>query len=159
MSATDFPPLSGALGRLGLVTDEAAHEPEHGTVPRPARSSAVVTDVDWQLVVSLRREAAELIGRASAEWLESRGRPIPEADRRTSGQRCSRSAVQANSRASNQACRPCGEARRMSASLTPMVSRNSLSAMRNPSAIMFLPSPPRPSGDRSARSVAPLTTN
>ena len=95
MSATDFPPLSGALGRLGLVTDEAAHEPEHGTVPRPARAFAVVTDVDWQLVVSLRREAAELIGRASAEWLESRGRPIPEADRRMQGRAVIRTVVHA----------------------------------------------------------------
>lgn len=88
MSVHELPPLSGALGRLG-----AASVP---TLPsRPARAAASPdtpprilmppSEVDWQLVVTLRREAAEAISEAGAEWLSSRGHPMPESDRRVQG--------------------------------------------------------------------------
>lgn len=98
MSVSQLPPLSGALGRLGLAPVPAQGAPEptpaRRSVPEPTRS-----DVDWQLVVGLRREAADLISRASAEWLTTRGSAMPDSDRRVQGRAIIRSVVHARAQA------------------------------------------------------------
>ena len=61
MSVHELPPLSGALGRLGLG-DPPASPPSppsvRAEVPRrQVLIEPVADDVDWHLVVTLRREA------------------------------------------------------------------------------------------------------
>ena len=54
------------------------------------------SDVDWQLVVSLRRQAAEQIGQASERWLTEHGTVMPEDDRRVQGRAIIRTVVHAH---------------------------------------------------------------
>ncbi|MHA6513303.1 CpaF family protein [Tessaracoccus sp. Z1128] len=111
MSIGQLPPLAGALGRLGLAPaadgpTEAA-EPSTGArrgapPPSPAMPLAA-QDVDWQVVVGLRREAVDLITRASAEWQAGRGQPMPEDDRRVRGRAIIRSVVHARAQSLGEA--------------------------------------------------------
>ncbi|MCG6567609.1 CpaF family protein [Tessaracoccus sp. ZS01] len=103
MSVHELPPLSGALGRLGaspagpmLPTRAARAASSPATPPRmPGPPSTV----DWQLVVTLRREAAEAISLAGSEWLTGHGQPMPEADRRVQGRSVIRRVVHAHAQA------------------------------------------------------------
>lgn len=91
MSIGHLPPLSGALGRLGLAA------PTERAITYPRRSAPDFpdppTDIDWALVVDLRREAAQQISRAAQEWRTSKGTPMPLADRRMHGRAVIRSLV------------------------------------------------------------------
>lgn len=101
MSISELPPLAGALGRLGLVQGPQAGRPSQqtGQARRSAELPSAPVDVDWHLVVGLRREAADLISRAAGEWLNTRGTPMPEADRRVQGRAIIRSVVHARAQA------------------------------------------------------------
>lgn len=89
MSIGGIPSLAGALGQLGIVRDPDFLG-DHGAAPF---IPVTAEDVDWQLVVSMRRDAAEQISAASAEWLSSRGQVMPEQDRRARGRAIIRSVV------------------------------------------------------------------
>lgn len=100
MSIGHLPPLAGALGQLGIAPGSSQlTAPFGGERSAPRRSSAgqpaPSSDVDWTLVVGLRREAAELISRATSEWLTTRGVAMPDADRRVQGRAIIRSVVHA----------------------------------------------------------------
>lgn len=109
MSVGQLPPLSGALGRLGLAPSEAqtppAKEPSSArrAAAAPVQAPPVSDEVDWQVVVGLRREAVELITRASAEWQAGRGQPMPEEDRRVRGRAIIRSVVHARAQSLGEA--------------------------------------------------------
>ncbi len=107
MSVGELPPLSGALGRLGLVPGPETPDPDPGSTTAPRRSGGAVptpaTDVDWQVVVGLRREAVELISLASEEWQSGHGQPMPDADRRVQGRAIIRSVVHARAQRLNEA--------------------------------------------------------
>ena len=103
MSVHELPPLSGALGRLGLG-DPPASPPSppsvRAEVPRrQVLIEPVADDVDWHLVVTLRREAAGQIARAAEDWLRDHGRPLPDPDRRVLGRSIVRSVVHARAQA------------------------------------------------------------
>lgn len=91
MSIGGVPSLAGAFGQLGVVRDPTTGPP----TSRPAQRAQLLAQIDWQVVVPLRREAAELITKASTEWMSSRGQPMPEADRRAQGRAIIRSVVHA----------------------------------------------------------------
>ncbi|HMQ65604.1 MAG TPA: secretion protein, partial [Arachnia sp.] len=99
MSIHELPPLSGALGRLGLgdlPTSPTSPPPVYNPAPRRrALVEPVSDDVDWHLVVTLRREAAEQITRAAEDWLKDHGRPLADPDRRVLGRSIVRSVVHA----------------------------------------------------------------
>ncbi|MFT3888456.1 MAG: CpaF/VirB11 family protein [Arachnia sp.] len=103
MSIHELPPLSGALGRLGLGEPPDLPPPPPQVPVGPRRPVVVepipVDDVDWRLVVTLRREAAEQIARAADDWLADHGRPLPDADRRVLGRAIVRSVVHARAQA------------------------------------------------------------
>lgn len=104
MSVHELPPLSGALGRLGMAGTPGPVMPARrsmaGVSPAtPARMPAPPSEVDWHLVVTLRREAAEAITLAGAEWLSARGQPMPEADRRVQGRSIIRRVVHSHAQA------------------------------------------------------------
>ena len=107
MSVHELPPLAGALAKLGVATHGFPPLPGRRGTPSspatPARVPGPPSEVDWQLVVRLRREAAESIARASAEWLSSRGQPMPEADRRVQGRSIIRGVVHSHAQALGEA--------------------------------------------------------
>lgn len=90
-----LPSLSGDLGRLGLVPQLEDHDSDEISVgPRRARTTVDgPTDIDWQLVVALRRHAAEQLSRATEDWRSSRGFPMPDEDRRVQGRSIIRAIV------------------------------------------------------------------
>lgn len=90
MSVGGLPSLAGAFGQLGIVRD-----PDVLTAQRAAPERTVVIDVDWQVILPMRREAAERIAAAGSSWLASRGAPMPEQDRRAQGRAIIRSIVHA----------------------------------------------------------------
>jgi Flp pilus assembly CpaF family ATPase len=109
VSISELPSLAGALGRLGVAPEpyetpssaaQVSEPPARRSVVEPVPSSL---DIDWQLVVGLRREAAESISRAAAEWLAERGAPMPEADRRVQGRAIIRSVVHARAQSLSEA--------------------------------------------------------
>ena len=109
MSVGQLPPLAGALGRLGLVPADPGPRtpaPDASSARRAAAASPaplLPQDVDWQLVVGLRREAVELISNASAQWQASRNQPMPEEDRRVRGRAIIRSVVHARAQSLGEA--------------------------------------------------------
>lgn len=106
MSVHELPPLAGALGRLGVLPT-GSPPPSPAWFPRspvtPGPGPGRRSEVDWPLVVKLRREAAEAISLATSEWLSSRGQPMPEADRRVQGRAIIRSVVHAHAQALGEA--------------------------------------------------------
>lgn len=101
MTLHDLPPLSGALGRLALgdPPDTPSVPPPSGDLPRrPVVIEPASEDIDWHLVVTLRREAAEQIARAAEDWLTDHGRPLAGPDRRVLGRSIVRSVVHARAR-------------------------------------------------------------
>ncbi len=100
MSVSQLPPLSGALGRLGL-SPLPPGAPPPGTLN--ASAPQVSADVDWGLVVELRREAAERISHATQEWQTAKGIPMPPDDRRMHGRAIIRAVVHARAEALGEA--------------------------------------------------------
>lgn len=78
---------------FSLLTDVAAEPALHQPGPHsPARRASVphpalapITDVDWGLVVTLRRLAAEELTRITRDWSANGQRPMSEPDRRVRG--------------------------------------------------------------------------
>ena len=87
------PSLSGAFAALATSDWHPRAAPRHRFLEEECRPSS---DVDWQLVVSLRRQAAEQIGQASERWLTEHGTVMPEDDRRAQGRAIIRSVVHAH---------------------------------------------------------------
>lgn len=92
----EFPSLAASLETLGpltVPTPPPSPEPApRRSTPEPGRSD----DVDWAVVVPLRREAAERIAGAADEWQRERGRPMPEEDRRVRARAIIRQLVHAH---------------------------------------------------------------
>lgn len=92
--ASQLPSLGGAFSTL------AASDWHPPAAPRRDNEAFVppttVTEVDWQLVVALRRTAAEQIGLASDRWRDEHNAPMPREDRRVQGRSIIRSVVHAH---------------------------------------------------------------
>ncbi|RMB61423.1 CpaF family protein [Tessaracoccus antarcticus] len=92
--ASQLPSLGGAFSTLAASDwhPPSARAPETD-FPTPA---STVTEVDWHLVVFLRRMAAEQIGLAGDRWRDERHAPMPPEDRRVQGRSIIRSVVHAH---------------------------------------------------------------
>lgn len=97
--ASQIPTLGGMFSQLG----SGEYVPGTGPTPRrvaaPARhvaETAPSLDVDWGIVVQLRRQAADQIGQVTQSWLQERGTAMPEQDRRVRGRAIIRSIVHAH---------------------------------------------------------------
>ncbi len=89
--ASQLPSLGGAFSTLAAAD---WHPPVgHISDAEPPSVSSTVTEVDWQLVVALRRSAAEQIGLAGERWREEHHAPMPAEDRRVQGRSIIRSVV------------------------------------------------------------------
>ncbi|MDF1488175.1 CpaF family protein [Tessaracoccus caeni] len=91
--ASKLPSLTGDLGLLGIVPQPLRQQDESARPPRRAHAAVTTDGVDWQLVVTLRRQTAEQLGRAMEEWRASRGSPMPDEDRRVRGRAIIRAVV------------------------------------------------------------------
>lgn len=92
--ASQLPTLGGAFSTLAASDWHPPVVPHHDT--EPLLASSAVTEVDWQLVVALRRSAAEQIGLASDRWRDEHNAPMPPEDRRVQGRSIIRSVVHAH---------------------------------------------------------------
>lgn len=99
------PELSVALGSMGLLTappvrvDEGSEPtPSRGAAPRSgiAADAARTTDVDWGLVVVLRRRASEEITAVAERWALEHARAMPDDDKRMMGRSVVRQVVRAH---------------------------------------------------------------
>lgn len=96
---SQLPSLGGAFSTLASSDWMADEAPEHQpaprrTAPEPVQAvESIVHEVDWRLVVSLRRTCAERISQLSERWLKERGTPMPADDRRVSGRAVIRQVV------------------------------------------------------------------
>ena len=88
------PSLSGAFAALATSDWHPRAAPRHRFLEEEECQPS--SDVDWQLVVSLRRQAAEQIGQASERWLTEHGTVMPEDDRRAQGRAIIRAVVHAH---------------------------------------------------------------
>lgn len=79
-----------------------ADEPATGSRARARRTAAAV-DVDWQLVVQLRRQASEVITENSQHWASEHGRPMPADDRLMMGRSVIRTVVREHAEQLGQA--------------------------------------------------------
>lgn len=75
---------------------------------QPARRSSVRRreasgEIDWQVVVHLRRQASELITGNSQHWASEQGRPMPADDRRMMGRSVIRTVVREHAQRLSQA--------------------------------------------------------
>lgn len=68
-----------------------------------ASRSQPEADVDWQLVVTLRRQASEQIAENSQHWASENGRPMPDDDRRMMGRSVIRTIVREHAERLGQA--------------------------------------------------------
>ena len=92
--ASKPPALSGAFAALATSDwHPQAAAPRHQFLEEEHQPNH---DVDWQLVVLLRRQAAEQIGQASERWLTEHGTVMPEDDRRAQGRAIIRAVVHAH---------------------------------------------------------------
>ncbi len=91
--ASQLPSLSGAFAALAAADRHSQQVPR-----RQLRETApaISEDVDWPLVVSLRRTAAERIGEVADTWLTTHGVPMPDEDRRVRGRAIIREVVHAH---------------------------------------------------------------
>ena len=88
------PSLSGAFAALATSDWHPRTAPRHRFLEEEECQPS--SDVDWQLVVSLRRQAAEQIGQASERWLTEHGTVMPEDVRRARGRAIIRAVVHAH---------------------------------------------------------------
>lgn len=86
--------LASSLDLLGPVPTSPSSGPVSQPTP-PRRVAAATTAVDWGVVVTLRREAAEHIGAATEQWLNERGQAMPDEDLRVRARAIIRSVVHA----------------------------------------------------------------
>ena len=92
--ASKPPALSGAFAALATSDwHPQAAAPRHQFLEEEHQPNH---DVDWQLVVLLRRQAAEQIGQASERWLAEHGTVMPEDDRKAQGRAIIRAVVHAH---------------------------------------------------------------
>ncbi|MGV8846807.1 CpaF family protein [Tessaracoccus sp.] len=92
--ASQLPSLGGVFSTLAASDWHPPVSPRHeADAILPA--SAMI-EVDWQLVVALRRTAAEQIGMASDRWRDEHSAPMPSEDRRVQGRSIIRSVVHAH---------------------------------------------------------------
>ncbi len=89
--ASQLPSLGGAFSTLAASDWYPPATPRRDADAAPPVST--ITEVDWQLVVALRRSAAEQIGLASERWREEHNAPMPPEDRRVQGRSIIRSVV------------------------------------------------------------------
>ncbi len=89
--------LATSLGRLGPAPTAPTFTPAPQP-PSPRRAEREDADVDWALVVTLRREAAEEIAAAATRWQVEQGQPMPEEDTRVRARSIIRSCVHARAR-------------------------------------------------------------
>ena len=86
--------LASSLGLLGparemlRVGDDTVAEP-------PRRAELREAELDWPLVVQLRREAAEQVSAADTQWHDERGSAMPDEDRRVRARAILRGVVHA----------------------------------------------------------------
>ncbi len=97
--------LSGAFAALATSDWHPSAAPRHRFLDEDLPPSP---DIDWQLVVSLRRQAAEQIGQASEQWLTEHGTVMPEDDRKARGRAIIRGVVHAMPNASAARGQRCG---------------------------------------------------
>lgn len=94
-----LPSLGGVFTTLA-ASDWRPPRAAPGPAPRrtatPAAPASIVTEVDWQLVVALRRRSAEQITQFTDRWLAERHAPMPPADRRVRGRAVIRQVVHAH---------------------------------------------------------------
>ena len=88
-----LPSLSGAFAALASSDWHPQAAPRRRV---PEELEAPILEVDWQLVVALRRQAAEQIGQAAEHWLNTHGVVMPEEDRRLQGRAIIRSIVRSH---------------------------------------------------------------
>lgn len=87
---SDPPTLAGAFAELG---NAGVSEPRAPRRSAPPPAASVVEELDWKLVVALRRQAVERITEAREEWLKQHGVPMPDEDRRIQGRSIVRTVV------------------------------------------------------------------
>lgn len=92
--ASQLPSLGGAFSTLAAADWHPPVSPPPAGEPWLPEST--VPDVDWLLVVSLRRTAAEQIGLASDRWRDEHHAPMPPDDRRVQGRSIIASVVHAH---------------------------------------------------------------
>lgn len=92
---SDVQSLAASLDLLGPVPEVSFGLPASQPTP-PRRAMSAAAPVDWQLVVRLRREAAELISAAGEEWVRDHGQTMPDEDRRVRARAIIRSVVHAH---------------------------------------------------------------
>ena len=90
---TDLPTLAGAFADLGDPGGVAPRTPRRGS---PVLPPSVLEEVDWKLVVTLRRQAVDQITDAREEWLKQHGVPMPDEDRRIQGRSIIRAVVRSH---------------------------------------------------------------
>ncbi|NLE99020.1 MAG: hypothetical protein GX596_13690, partial [Propionibacterium sp.] len=78
---SDAPSLASTLELLGPMPVSQPSGPASQPTP-PRRVTGAMTPIDWGIVVTLRREAAQHISTASEQWLDERGAPMPDEDLR-----------------------------------------------------------------------------
>ena len=91
---SDTPSLASTLEMLGPIPVSQPSGPASQPTP-PRRVTNAAAPIDWGIVVTLRREAAQHISTASEQWLDERGAPMPDADLRVRARSIIRSVVHA----------------------------------------------------------------
>lgn len=94
---SQVPSLGGAFSSLA-ASDWHPEPParRRNDAPQTMHPPSLELAVDWQLVVVLRRRAAERISQVSEQWLAEHHTQIPEEDRRVRGRAVIRSVVHAH---------------------------------------------------------------
>lgn len=86
--------LAQSLSKLGPAPQVVVGE-DVTVVASPARAAVQDADIDWDLVVTLRREAAEQISAAGTQWQHDHGKAMPDEDRRVRARAIIRAIVRA----------------------------------------------------------------
>ena len=86
--------LAQSLSKLGPAPQVVVGE-DVTVVASPARATVQDADIDWDLVVTLRREAAEQISAAGTQWQHDHGKAMPDEDRRVRARAIIRAIVRA----------------------------------------------------------------
>ena len=86
--------LAHSLGLLGPAPQMLRDGDVTVTDP-PRRAELTEAELDWSLVVQLRREAAEQVSAADAQWHDERGSTMPDEDRRVRARAIIRGVVHA----------------------------------------------------------------
>ena len=93
--AAQTPSLSGAFAALATSDWHPQAAPRRQFTEEEWTAPASL-EVDWRLVVALRRKAAEQIGQVAEQWLTTHGTTMPEDDRKLQGRAIIRSVVRSH---------------------------------------------------------------